>query len=125
MDGWSLVQLRFFELFFGELLLLEFAARVSLIFSDLLCCTRIKLGGWVKLGQTFFSNLLTSSHDRSLLHEFVCFVLFFVFVFILFCLFVCFLFCCCCCVFFLCVCVCVLFFGCTSSHKAQINRLYF
>ena len=38
--------------FFGMLLLLELAAWVSLIFSDILAPTWLKLGAWVELGPT-------------------------------------------------------------------------
>ena len=56
---------------FGELLLLEFAARVSLIFSDVQGCMGLKLGGWVALGPTqiFWGNFLASYYWSSL-HEF-------------------------------------------------------
>ena len=50
--GGAWFNLDFMSNFFGKLLLLEFAARVSLIFSDMLCCTRIKLGGRAKFGPT-------------------------------------------------------------------------
>ena len=53
---WSFVQLRFCEQFFGELLLLEFAAQVSLIFGmgflQTVARMGLKLGGWVELGLT-------------------------------------------------------------------------
>ena len=58
MVGWSLVQLRFLELFFGVFLSLEFAGQVSLLFSDMLGCTQFKLGGWVKLGPTSFFGVI-------------------------------------------------------------------
>ena len=81
MGGWSLADLSFFLSNFGALLLSEFAARVSLIFiSDMLGCTRIKLGrGRTWANFVFLSNVLASCYDRSSLYEFLCLFFFFFF----------------------------------------------